>query len=120
MDPVKLGVIGCGVIGSVHLHFATQSSAVKVVAIADLIKERVEGAAAKFDIDKVYADGDALINDPEIEAVTLAFPAVWRTPLALRALARGKHVLIEKPIAMNAQEVEHLIAARGDRTVACC
>lgn len=120
MEPVRLGIIGCGVIGTAHAQFSTQSPNVKVAAVADLIPERVKNIADRFDIDKTYADGDALINDPEIEAVTLALPAVWRTPLALRALAKGKHVLIEKPVAMNAAEVERLIAARGALTVACC
>ena len=48
------------------------------------------------------------------------FPTQYRTEVALRAFERGKHVLIEKPIAMNAAEVEQLIAARGDLISGCC
>ncbi len=119
MEPVRLGIVGCGVIGSVHLSTALEVPQVRVVAVADLIEEkgRANGEQAGC---RVYREGADLVRDPEVEAVILAFPAQHRTVLALDALAQGKHVLIEKPIAMNAGEVERIIAARGDRVAACC
>lgn len=121
MEPVRLGVIGCGVIGTgAHLPDAAKSSWVKVVAVADLIPERVRQAATQFSIAAAYATGNELIDDPTVEAVVLALPTGVRTPLALRALARGKHVLLEKPAARNLGEIHQLMAARGDRVVACC
>ena len=76
--------------------------------------------AQKFNVPATYASAAALLNDPHVAAVVLALPTAGRTELALRALAAGKHVLIEKPVAMNAGEVRQLLAARGQRTVACC
>ena len=61
-----------------------------------------------------------LLDDPEVEAVVLAFPTQYRTEVALRAFERGKHVLLEKPIAMNVDEVNQLIAARGALVSGCC
>jgi predicted dehydrogenase len=90
------------------------------VAVADLSEERGRAAAERFGAPKVYRDGLDLIADPEIEAVVLAFPAVGRTELGLAALRAGKHLLTEKPVAMNAEVVRRLIAARGDRVAACC
>ncbi len=119
MEPVKLGVIGVGVIGSVNLRDAMACELVEVVAAADLRAERREYAREQG-VPRVYEDGrDLLDQDDEVEAVILAFPAMGRTAMALRALARGKHVLTEKPVAMNAHEVRTMIRARGDRVVGC-
>lgn len=121
MEPIRLGVIGCGVIGTgAHLPDATRSPLLEVVAVADLIEERVKGAAEKFHVPAAYGSGDRLLEDDNVEAVVLAMPTGVRTPLALRALAKGKHVLLEKPVAMNVGQVRDLIAARGDRVVGCC
>jgi predicted dehydrogenase len=119
MKPVKLGLIGCGVVGSINLADAQQCEAVDVVAVADLRAERREYAKSQG-VTRVYEGGRDLIDgDDEVEAVIIAFPAAARTAMALRAFARGKHVLIEKPVAMSAREVETMIEARGDLTAAC-
>ena len=121
MEPVRLGVIGCGVIGTAaHLPDATRSPLLEVVAVADLIEEKVRRAAEKFEVPARYLSGDALLEDERVEAVVLAMPTGVRTPVALRALAKGKHVLIEKPIAMSVAQVDGLIGARGDRVAGCC
>jgi len=120
MNPVRLGVIGCGVIGRVHLQAAKDFPLIEVAAIADLLEDARRNAADDFGVKTVYPDGNALLDDPGVEAVILATPAGVRTPLALRAFEKGKHVLIEKPVAMNAGEVRKMIEARGDRVGACC
>ena len=120
MEPVKVGVIGCGVIGSRHLGIASEASHIELVAAADLIEENRTNALQRFNPPKMYSNDLDLLNDDEVEAVVLAFPTQYRTEVALRAFERGKHVLIEKPIAMNAAEVEQLIAARGDLISGCC
>ena len=120
MDPVRIGVVGCGVIGPTHMQSAVDSPLLDLVAVADLIDERAKQAAEKFGVPKTYASGSALLDDPDIEVVVLAFPTGKRTELALEALAKGKHVLLEKPVAMNEAEVRQMMAARGDRLVACC
>jgi len=120
MAPVRLGIIGCGVMGRVHVTHATSSPDIEVAAVADLREKRAAALAEEFGVPRVHADGDALIDDPEIDAVVLALQTNLRTYLALRAFARGKHVLTEKPVAMSAVEVERLIEARGDLVAACC
>jgi UDP-N-acetyl-2-amino-2-deoxyglucuronate dehydrogenase len=120
VQPVRLGIIGCGVIGKVHLEAAVQSSLLEVVAVADLDEARACAAAERFGVPRVYTDGQLLLADPDVEAVVLALPACARTSLALRAFERGKHVLTEKPVAMNAAEVRQMIAARGELVAGCC
>ena len=120
MEPVKVGVIGCGVIGSNHLSIASEASHIELVAAADMIETNRTNAAKRFNPPKMYSNDVDLLNDDDVEAVVLAFPTQYRTAVALRAFERGKHVLIEKPIAMNSAEVEQLIAARGDLISGCC
>ena len=120
MERVRLGVIGCGVIGKHHLATAQASPLVETVALSDLRPELASEAAEKFGVDRVYPNGQALLEDPDVQAVVLAMPTGVRTPLALKAFEKGKHALIEKPIAMNAGQVRKMIAARGNLTAACC
>ena len=120
MEPVKVGVIGCGVIGSRHLSIASEAPDIELVAAADLIEANRTDAAERFNPPKMYSNDVDLLDDDVVEAVVLAFPTQYRTEVALRAFERGKHVLIEKPIAMNAAEVEQLIAARGALVSGCC
>ncbi len=120
MEPVRLGIIGCGVISASHLAAAAGCPLAEVVAVADLIPERVEAAGEKHGIEARYPNDEELLKDDRVEAVVLAMPVADRTPVAFKALEKGLHVLIEKPIAGNAADVEKMIALRGDRVAACC
>lgn len=118
--PVRLGVIGCGVIGQQHLAAAAASPLLEVVAVADRRLEAAREAAARFGARTASAEADDLLADPGVEAVVLALPTAGRAAIARRAFAAGKHVLLEKPVAMNAAEVRALLAARGALVAACC
>jgi len=120
MNPVRMGVIGCGVIGNVHLKVMSRVPLARVVAVADIREERAREAGAKYGIEGVYASADALLADKQVEAVVLAMPACERLPIALAAYAKGKHVLTEKPVAMNAGDVRKMIGARGNLVSGCC
>ena len=84
------------------------------------VRVRLEEVAASFGIAQATTRADDLIDDPEIDGIVVALPTGVRTPIARRVLAGKKHVLVEKPVAMNAGEVEDLIALQGDRVAACC
>ena len=120
MEPIRLGIIGCGVMGNSHLEFASSSEMYEALAVADLQQTRAEELAQKHGVPRVYGDGVALLEDNDVEAVILALPTFARPYLTLRAFANGKHVLAEKPIAMNAGQVRQFIAARGGLVAGCC
>lgn len=120
MEPVRVGVIGCGVIGTSHMRAANDSPDIELVAAADLIDANRAKAQAQFSPKRVYTDGADLIADDDVELVVLAFPTAYRGAVGLEVLGAGKHLLTEKPVAMNAGEVRALIAARGDLHAACC
>jgi predicted dehydrogenase len=120
MDKVRLGIVGCGVIGTHHLRAAAASSRIEIAAVADRIPDRRDRAARTFGAGRIHAEGANLIADPAVEAVVLAVPAGDRIELPLQALRAGKHVLIEKPAAVSAAKLGEYLEARGDRVAATC
>lgn len=119
MDRVRLGIIGCGVIGQAHLRAAAGSQRVVITAVADLNGEAAKKAAADLPDARVHTRGEDLIADPSVDAVVLALPTCARHDLAMATLDAGKHLLLEKPPGMHAGELDALAALQGDRVVAC-
>lgn len=120
MKPVDFGIIGCGVIGTVHLKSVQEVESVHVVAVADVREDVVRATAQSYHVEAAYTDADKLLADPQVEAVVLALPAHARTDLAIRAFRNGKHVLTEKPVALNADEVRQMLAVQGNLKAGCC
>jgi len=120
VKPVGLGVIGCGHTGRRHVKAAQATPLTQVVAVADIRREAAREVAQEFGVATVYSDAQSLLKDPAVEAVVLAMPTAGRTTLALEAFRLGKHVLLEKPVAMNADEVNQMIEARGELVAGCC
>ncbi len=120
MEPIRLGIIGCGVIGSHHVSEASSSPLANLIAVADIMGDRAKAMAEKFNVPTYYTNEDDMLNDDRIEAVVLAMPAGVRTPIAFKALEKKKHLIIEKPAASNSAEIEKMISMRGDLTVSCC
>lgn len=120
MESVRVGVIGCGVIGRVHLKCLSKIPSAKIAAVADIREEAAKEVAQQFNVPKVYTNPEDLLSDPEVDAVILAFQTAGRAQVAISAFARGKHVLVEKPVAMNAEEAKQMIAAKGQLIAGCC
>jgi len=114
MQPVRIGVIGCGVMGDIHATQAAQQDEMTLTAVADVREDVAKAIGEKHGAQTVYTDVDALLPDKDIEAVTIALPAGIRGAIALRAFEAGKHVFLEKPVAMNVGEVEQMISVRGE------
>jgi predicted dehydrogenase len=90
----------------------------RVAAIASRDPERAAAVAARFAVARSYGSYEALLDDPEIEAVYNPLPNHLHVEWTVKALEAGKHVLCEKPIARSAAEAEVIVAAR-DRTGKC-
>jgi len=117
---LNIAIIGCGVIAQFHLRALAKLTTARAAAVCDLRPEIAENTAKEFGVERWTSDAAELLADPAIDAVILALPATARTALAVQAFQQGKHVLTEKPVAMNAAEVRTMIAAQGDRVGACC
>jgi len=120
MTKVRVGLIGFGAMGARHAAAAAKSKLIDLVAIADPAKERLQSVVAEHGLLRTYEDGMELLQDEGVDAVVLALPTGLRGPLVMEAFAHGKHVLVEKPVAMNGPELERMIAAKGDVVGACC
>ncbi len=110
--PIRLGILGCARIApTAVLRPAKKGLGVEVVAIASRDKARAERWAAMYGIARVMPDYQALVEDPELDAIYNPLPVSLHAEWSIRALEAGKHVLCEKPIACNAQEAERMAAA---------
>lgn len=111
---LRAGVIGSGFIGPVHIE-ALQRLGVRVTAIAG--SNRAQEVAAKWNIPSVFLnyDFDGLIHSPEVDVVHITSPNKEHAPQALAALAAGKHVVCEKPLAMTPKESAQLVKESGRR-----
>jgi predicted dehydrogenase len=89
-----------------------QGELCEVTAIASRDAARAEEAATQLNIPKAYGSYEAMLADPEIDAVYNPLPNHMHVPWSIRAAEAGKHVLCEKPIGMNAAEARDLIAVR--------
>lgn len=109
-EQLRVGVIGCGA-GIFHLEGYQEEPRAKVVALAGLDTDRCEMLANKFDVPRVYRDYQDLLAQDDIDAVSVAVPNILHLPVALAAFEAGKHVLIEKPLARNAEEGVKMVEA---------
>lgn len=109
METVGVGVIGCG-IGKWHLEGYDTDPRAKVIAISGL-EDRCNTIAKDHNVPIVYQDYRDLLANPDIKAVSIAVPNFLHVPIGLDAIAAGKHVLIEKPLARKVAEGEKLVRA---------
>ncbi|MET0262314.1 MAG: Gfo/Idh/MocA family oxidoreductase [Rariglobus sp.] len=117
---VRIALIGLGVVGQQHLDSAKKLTDGVITIVCDARAEIAESTATSRGIPRWTTSADDVLTDPTVDAVLLALPTGIRTPLAIAALRAGKHILLEKPVAMNAAEVRSILAAQGDRIAACC
>lgn len=122
MQPLRIGIIGCGVIGQKHAQAAKATPGVELVAVADVREEAARKVASDHSVPHVFTDARKLIRHRDVDGVVLALTANLRTKLGLAALKAGKHLLTEKPAAMDVAELCKLIAAAeaAGRVAACC
>lgn len=102
--PVRVGVCGMGFIGPAHVEALRRVAGVEVVAISTRQTERGQALARRYGIPKVYGSHEALLDDPSIDAVHICTGNREHVPLARRAIASGKHVVCEKPLAISAEQ----------------
>jgi predicted dehydrogenase len=116
MARIRWGVLGAAKIATRKVIPGMQRGRWSAVtAIASRDRARAEAAARELGIAKTYGSYDALLDDPEIDAVYIPLPNHLHVPWSVRAAERGKHVLCEKPIALTTAEARQLVEAR-DRT----
>src|SRR5215216_433625 len=111
MRKLRLGIIGTGIATNdlYFPHFAKLGSRIEFVAVANRRRAKAVAFAKRAGIGRVHATGEALLADPEVEAVLLSLPIHLNARWVMKALRAGKHVLCEKPIAATPEEGRRLV-----------
>ena len=126
---MRVGILGLGFIGKMHLATFRNSGIAEVVAVADKNPENFEPpkeAAGNIAVDlnavslegvTKYAEGDDLIADENVDVVLITLPTFLHKEYAIKALEAGKHVICEKPLALNSVEGQEIVdaAAKSDK-----
>jgi predicted dehydrogenase len=113
--PLRWGVLGPGWIAERFVGSLRWSTRQQVVAVASRDPGRAAASAARWGVDRAYGAYQALVEDPQVDVVYVATPHNAHRPSALLAIEAGRHTLVEKPLALNAAEVQELAAAaRGN------
>ena len=111
---IIFGFIGCGVIAiGKHMQALAKVEDAEMVAFCDIIPERAEKAAKEFGTAdaKVYTDYKELLKDKSIDVVHVCTPNRSHSFITVDALEAGKHVMCEKPMAINSAEAQKMIEA---------
>lgn len=107
---LSVGVIGAGGIAQSHMRAIEVNDNIRLVAAMDVVAERAEAAADKYG-GKAYTNLDDLLGDPNVEAVHVCTPHSLHVDQVLAAAGAGKHVLVEKPMALTVSECDRMIDA---------
>lgn len=108
---LKVAVIGCGSIAQ-HRHLLeySQHPDVEIIAVCDIVEERVEAVAEQYGA-KVYTDYAHLLAEEKPDVVSVCLPNYLHAPVSIAALEAGAHVLCEKPMATSLEEADQMIEA---------
>ena len=124
---MRIGIVGLGFMGSTHLEAYQNVRGFELAAVSSSSRKKLDGdlsdvggnldrggGVLDFGAAARYRTAAELIADPSVEAVDLCTPTYLHKPLALQALAAGKHVLVEKPMALSKQDCYSMIEAARD------
>jgi len=129
---MKLGVLGLGFMGSTHLQGIGRIPDAKLVAVMDVNQKRLSGDLSEiqgnlggpgqkldFSSAQKYNSIEGILSDPEVEAVDICLPTNWHASATMQALIAGKHVLVEKPMALDGAAADEMLAEakRQDRVL---
>lgn len=116
---INIGIIGAGRIGRVHTKsIATKVEGAKVTAISDpYLNQEAEEWGRQYGVSRFYKDYQDLLSDPEVDAVVICSPTTTHAEISLAAIKAGKHILCEKPISQDIEEIRQVQAALAQTTL---
>ena len=114
---LRWGILGTGRIAGIFARGVQDSVSGKLVAVGSRSEESASRFAQEFNIPKAYASYEELLADPEVEAVYIATPHPMHAQWAIRAAEAGKHILCEKPLALNHAEAMAIVEAAKEHDV---
>lgn len=114
---IRLGIIGTGGMANMHAERFAEIKGVRLVAVCDVDREKAAAFAVRHEVPEVFGDFAEMLRKAGLDAVSIVTPDPSHAPLSLQAIAAGKHVLCEKPLATNAADADRMAAAAQEAGV---
>ncbi|MFY9175887.1 MAG: Gfo/Idh/MocA family oxidoreductase [Caldicoprobacterales bacterium] len=111
MKKIKMGIVGAGVWGETHASIYNEHIFAEVVAICDIREERARQVAEKYNIKEVYTDFREMAEKSDCDAVAIVTPDFLHADIAVEFANKGKHLLIEKPLATTKEDIYKIVEA---------
>jgi predicted dehydrogenase len=111
MLPVRAAIVGCGRISDLHQLGYTDRKDARIVAVCDTRKGRAREKAKAWGVDRVYTEYQKVLSDPEVDLVELLVPHHLHAEMTVAACQAGKHVSVQKPMALSVSEADRMIGA---------
>jgi len=108
---MNLAIVGCGMVANEHLRALRRVPGIRVVALCDRDEETVARMSQKWDVEARYTDYHKMLDEQELSMISVLTPPESHVPIAIEAINRGVHVVIEKPLTMSAAEAKPLLEA---------
>ncbi|HEX4213905.1 MAG TPA: Gfo/Idh/MocA family oxidoreductase [Candidatus Dormibacteraeota bacterium] len=115
---IGVGLVGLGMVSDLHRDALAEAGGIRLAAIHDIDPETLKRRAEEWDV-RNHASLDAMLDDPEVEAVYVLTPAAAHVAIASRCLEAGRHVLVEKPVSHDPAEIEGLDRLAAGRGLVC-
>ena len=117
MNPVRVAIVGCGRISDLHELGYREREDARIVAVCDTKRGRAQDKAKAWGIEQVYTDYQELLGHPEVDLVELLVPHHLHAEMTIAACEAGKHVSVQKPMALDVAEANQMIKAAQDAGV---
>ena len=112
VKPFRVGFIGAGGIARTHMKYLNPIPGVEIVAAADVVDDNLTKAKNEYKVQRTYKDYMEMLKaEKEMDAVSVCTPNGLHAPNTIAALEAGKHVIVEKPMAMSAKEGQKMLDA---------
>jgi predicted dehydrogenase len=111
MKPIRVAIVGCGRISGLHQMGYRERVDAKIVAVCDTNKALAKKTAKEWGVEKVYTNYNQVLEDRDVDVVELLTPHHLHCPMTVQAAQAGKHISVQKPMALSAGEADKMIEA---------
>ena len=108
---IRVAIVGCGRISDLHQMGYRHRQDARIVAVCDTNKNQARKKAKEWGVEKIYTDYSQVLEDKEVDVVELLTPHHLHCPMTVQAAQAGKHISVQKPMALSAAEADQMIAA---------
>jgi UDP-N-acetyl-2-amino-2-deoxyglucuronate dehydrogenase len=110
MEKVRFAILGCGVISKIHVSGIADTEEVELVAVCDAVEENMRPYAVEYNV-RTYTDYAEMLKADDIEVVCICTPSGMHPEQTIMAAKAGKHVICEKPMAIQLEDIDRMILA---------